>query len=339
MGTSTDSQTGAHDSETGAHGDTVVDTASDTGATGDTASDTATVTYVDSGSAVDTNGDTHGETDTGEDTHVDTGIDTATGETDANTDTESNGNSDVSTDTQTDTGCAVGYRGPDCEEACDCAKLAIATCTSSSFDCSLWVDGNRKTGTEEECQDGEEGCFLRDYDLDLGGRFFVNRFRFLSDWWTKRPGTWDLLASDDGVSFSLVMSARSNHAPWRCVDGEPCTSAVPDLCCPGGEQQDTSSLLDDYPKWDDFRFTGVVARYWRFRIKTGDDPLLLRMQEMELYGHECLGSECEVSKCNTGVCTEKSPAFCTCPACEPTASCTSAFVGDGPGCTSSEGLI
>ncbi len=281
----------------------------------------------DTGTSADTGTGTGADTATGVDTHADTAADTDTG---------SAGDSEMNTDTGTDTGCPVGYQGADCAQACESIKLDIASCSNISFDCSPWIDGDPKNETYQGCEDGGENCLAINYDFDLGDRFYVNRLRFLSDWFNKRPGTWDLLASDDGVNFSLVMSARSNRDPWRCVQDEPCTSAVPEVCCPGGIKQDTSSVGDNYPKWDDFGFTGVVARHWRFRIKSTDDPLNLIMREFELYGNSCLGSRCEASNCDTGVCTEKGEAFCMCAACEPPGSCTSAFVGDGPGCTTPE---
>lgn len=262
---------------------------------------------------------------------MDTGTDTDTG-SDAGSDTVG----EVDTDTETGTGCPVGYKGDDCSFACESTKLKIASCTNALFNCSMWIDGDYTKAAGEQCADGEENCFAIDYDFDLLRRYYVNRIRFLSDWYSKRPGTWDLLASDDGVNFSFVMSARSNHAPWNCVQDEICTEAVPEECCPGGSRQDTTSVGKDYPKWDDVRFTGAVARYWRFRIKTTDDLYNLTMRELELYGNGCLGSRCEVSPCKSGVCTEEAPAQCMCAGCEPKAWCTSAFTGSGPGCTTPE---
>lgn len=252
------------------------------------------------------------------------------------TETDTHTDSDGEIDTDAGTGCPVGYQGDDCSFVCDSTKLKIASCTNSLFNCSEWIDGDHKTPNGEECADGEENCFAIDYDFDLFRRYYVNRLRFLSDWYNKRPGAWDLLASDDGVHFSLVMTARSNHAPWKCVQDEVCTEAVPEVCCPGGSLQDTASVGETYPKWDDFRFTGAVARYWRFRINTTDSPKNLTMYELELYGNDCLGSRCEVSPCETGVCTEDAPARCTCAACEPKAWCASAFTDNGPGCTTPE---
>jgi hypothetical protein len=121
---------------------------------------------------------------------------------------------------------------------------------------------------------GEDNCFAVNYDFDLTQRYFVDRMRFKSDWWSKRPGTWDLLASDDGLNYSVIMSARSNQAPWKCVQGDPCTVAVPSACCPGGLTQDTSVVGDFYSKWDVFEFTGAVARYWRLRIKSTYNPTI-----------------------------------------------------------------
>ncbi|MCU0692477.1 MAG: hypothetical protein MUF54_13840 [Polyangiaceae bacterium] len=229
-----------------------------------------------------------------------------------------------------------GYRGEGCQQVCESTKLGIARCTNPLFDCSLWIDGNGKSSTGIQCPQGEGNCFAVNYDFDLAQRYFVDRIRFMSDWWAKRPGAWDLLASDDSVKYSLVMSARSNHAPWGCVQGEPCTAAVPEECCPGGVTQDTSSVGAWYAKWDDFRFTGVVAQYWRLRINTTDDPRSLVMAELELFGNGCLGSQCDVPTCTPGVCTEEGPASCACTDCQPEAACTSAFVGAVPGCTTPE---
>jgi hypothetical protein len=227
--------------------------------------------------------------------------------------------------------CALGHAGPSCT-ACPETKLTIQACAHPTLDCSKWIDGNNKTDTTDQCK-WASGCFATDVDFDLGTRQYVHRIRFLSDWWAKRPGTWEIWASDDNVNFSLVMSARSNKAPWKCVDGDPCTVAVPTECCPGGATQDTTTVGIHYPKWDDFTFSGVVARHLRFRIKTTDDADSLIMRELELYGHDCLGLTCATSSCGKGVCTGQENALCTCTDCQPTASCTSAFASAAPPCT------
>jgi hypothetical protein len=227
--------------------------------------------------------------------------------------------------------CALGYSGASCA-ACPQTELTIQSCTHAFIACSKWIDGDNKTSTSNQCQ--EAGCFATDIDFDLGSRQYVQRLRFLSDWWAKRPGTWELWASDDNANFSLVMDARSNKAPWKCVQGDPCTTEVPTECCPGGGTQDTSIVGTNYPKWDDFRFSGVAARYIRFRIKTTDDSDNLIMRELELYGHDCLGElACATSVCGTGVCTGQETAFCTCGSCQPAAFCDSAFTGTAPACT------
>jgi hypothetical protein len=228
--------------------------------------------------------------------------------------------------------CALGYAGAGCA-ACPKTKLTIQACAHPNINCSKWIDGDNKTMTSNQCQNAS-GCFATDFDLDLGSRQFVHRLRFLSDWWAKRPGTWELWASDDNVNFSLVMDARSNEAPWKCLQDDPCTSEVPAECCPGGVTQDITDVGSNYPKWDDFTFSGVAARHWRFRIETTDDPDALIMRELELFGHDCLGElACATSSCGTGVCTGQQSAICLCVNCQPTASCTSAFTGVAPPCT------
>jgi len=228
--------------------------------------------------------------------------------------------------------CSLGHTGASCA-ACTSAKLTIQTCAHATLACGLWIDGNNTTMTTNQCPSAS-GCFATDVDFDLGFRRFVHRIRFLSDWWSKRPGTWELLASDNNVDFSLVMSARSNNAPWQCVTDEPCTTEVPTECCPGGVKQDTSGVGTMYPKWDDFTFSGVTARYWRFRIQTTDDLDHLIMRELELYGHDCLGElACATSSCGKGVCTGQEATLCTCASCQATASCSSAFTGVAPPCT------
>jgi hypothetical protein len=226
--------------------------------------------------------------------------------------------------------CALGHAGASCA-ACPQTKRTIQSCAHASIACSKWIDGDDQTMTTDQCM--TSGCFATDIDFDLGSRQFVNRLRFLSDWWNKRPGTWELLASDDNDHFSLVMDARSNNAPWQCTDGDPCTAEVPEECCPGGgTQSGVGAKL--YPKWDDFTFSGLAARYWRFRIKTTDDRDSLIMRELELYGHDCLGElACATPSCGTGVCTGQETAFCACVSCQKTASCTSAFTGAAPPCT------
>jgi hypothetical protein len=229
--------------------------------------------------------------------------------------------------------CALGHAGASCA-ACPKTKRKVQSCAHATINCSKWIDGNNKTATWDTCPSGMSGCFATDIDFDLGSRQFVHRLRFLSDWWSKRPGIWELWASDDNANFSLVMDARSNKAPWECVHGDPCTAAVPTECCPGGVTQDTTGLSTHYPKWDDFTFSGVTARYWRFRIKTTDDSNHLDMRELELYGHGCLGDlACATSPCGKGVCTGQEKALCTCASCQSPASCTSAFTGVAPACT------
>ena len=239
--------------------------------------------------------------------------------------------------------CAVGFEGPSCDTcalgysgatcaACPQTKLTIQSCTHPTIACGEWIDGDNKTSTSDQCQ--RAGCFATDVDFDLGSRQYVNRIRFLSDWWAKRPGTWELWASDDNVSFSIVMDARSNKAPWKCIQGDPCTAEVPTECCPGGATQDTTAVGSNYPKWDDFTFSGVVARFWRFRILTTDDSDNLIMRELELYGHDCLGElACATPSCGAGVCTGQEAPLCACAGCVAPASCTSAFTGAAPACT------
>ncbi len=229
--------------------------------------------------------------------------------------------------------CALGYAGPICT-VCPETKLTIQTCTNADIVCSEWTDGDPKTMTSNKCPSNKSGCFATDFDLDLGTRQYVHRLRFLSDWWNKRPGDWDLWASDDNVHFSLVMTARSNKAPWECLQDVPCTAEVPTECCPGGVIQDTATVGRNYPKWDDFTFSGVTARYWRFHIKTTDDADNLIMRELELYGHDCLGElACATSSCGWGVCTGQEKERCTCAGCPSPGSCTSAFTGVAPACT------
>jgi hypothetical protein len=89
-----------------------------------------------------------------------------------------------------------------------------------------------------------------------------------------------------------------------------------------------------YPKWDDFGFSGVTARYWRFRILTTVDSNNLTMRELELYGHDCLGERaCATSSCGNGVCTGQEEARCMCAGCQAPATCASAFTGVLPACT------
>ncbi len=227
--------------------------------------------------------------------------------------------------------CALGQAGPSCA-ACPEGKLAIQACTNDFIDCAEWIDGDNNSSTSNSCP--ANNC-ATNVDFDLGARKFVNRLRFLSDWFNKRPGTWALLASDDNVNFSaVVINARSNRASWRCVAGDACTPEVPEVCCPGGVTQETTAVGTMYPKWDDFGFSGVTARYWRFRINTTDDPNSLIMRELELYGHDCLGEmACATSSCGTGVCTGQEQARCTCASCDAMAFCISAFTGVAPACT------
>jgi hypothetical protein len=328
----TDSET-LEDSHTGFVTDSSGPTDSDTGsATQDTGSDTVDTDSVtqDTGSATqDSDSDT---VDTGSETQ-DTG--SATQDTGSATEDSGSETQDTGSETEEDTGCSPGYQGAACTQICESTVLPIASCSNAVLSCDTWVDGNHNTSNSGNCGTLglESNCFALDYDLDLSQRFYVHRVRFLSDWWSKRPDDWQLLASDDGVHYNLVLSAKSHANPWQCVQDEPCTPAVPEECCPGGVTQDTSSVGKYYPKWDDFAFTGVVARYWRFRIASTRDLQNLIMRELELLGNLCLGQRCKVSSCGEGVCTADGSGFCSVLEDIAPASCTSAFVGPAPGCT------
>lgn len=274
-------------------------------------------------------------------TGTDKDTDTFSNPTDTGTlsDPADTGTQDDKTDTQTqadtvdtDADCPAGYQGVDCAEACPSSKLAIETCVNPMLDCSTMIDGDHTTATSRQCFLGREVCFPLDFDFVLSDRYYVDRMRFMSDWHNKRPQNWDLLASDDGVHYTRVISAQSNASPWQCIHGAPCTEAVPTECCPGGVEQDISAVGPNQPKWDDFRFTGAVARYWRFRIHSLYEPGYLELYDLELYGNRCLGTLCSEKNCGTGICTGKRPATCACADCQPTASCESAFAGTDPGC-------
>lgn len=290
--------------------------------------DGADTDNLESPDTVDTDTPTEtGSVDTSTPTDTDTPTDTGSADTDTPKDTE-----DTNTATDTDAGCPAGYQGVDCAEVCPSTRLAVEACHNPGVDCNTMIDGDHTTATSRECFLGQEACFPVDFDFSLSDRFYVNRVRFMSDWHNKRPRNWDLLASDDGVHYARVISASSNASPWRCVQGAPCTEAVPKECCPGGVEQDVSAVGAYYPKWDDFRFTGAVARHWRFRVHSLDGLGYLELYELEFFGNRCLGSLCSQTSCDGGICTGERPATCSCADCQPTASCESAFIDTGPGC-------
>ncbi|MCU0662275.1 MAG: hypothetical protein MUC50_08110 [Myxococcota bacterium] len=311
------------------------DTGSDSG-TQDSETSSGSVSQSDTGGTATDSQSASGTQDTGSGTQDSETSSSSVSQSDtAGTGTDSqttSGTQGTASDTQ-DTDCPPGYDGEACAHTCESSALDILSCSNSLFNCSAWIDGKNNIGASYTCPVGQENCLLINFDFDLGQRFYIHRFRFLSDWWSKRPGNWALLASDDGVHYSLVMTGRSNRAPWQCVQGEPCTTAVPQECCPGGVTQDTSAVGTTYSKWDDFSFTGVVARYWRWRIDSTDQADWLIMNEVDFFGNACLGTRCDVPDCGTGVCTGAGPAFCACPDCQPEASCTSAWVGTPPSCT------
>ncbi|MCU0660841.1 MAG: hypothetical protein MUC50_00775 [Myxococcota bacterium] len=322
---STDTVSGSDsDTEQGTDPDTTTDSQTTDSDTPDTGSQTTDSDTRDSETSSGSLSDSDSASTSG--TEEETVVDTTTGSQGSDSDTQ---------DTAP-IGCPPGFEGAGCAQACESIELDILSCANSRFNCSAWVDGKNATSAGEVCLESEPNCSAVDYNFDLGQRFYVQRFRFLSDWWSKRPDTWDLLASDDNVHFSLVMSGKSNRNPWRCVAGEACSPSVPQECCPGGVTQDTSTVGTTYPKWDDFSFAGVVARYWRFRLRATIDSLYLLMREVELFGNACLGSRCDESDCGTGVCTGESSAFCTCSDGQPQAGCTSAFVATAPRCTTAE---
>lgn len=261
--------------------------------------------------------------------------DTETNDSDSQTDDTDTSTPDSETN-QMDTNAecpAAGSKGVDCDEPCASIKLAVQQCANAEVECGTCLDSNYETATVRECFSGEDKCFPVDFDFTLADRFYVDRIRFMADWHNKRPSTWDLLASDDGVHYTLVISAQSNSNPWNCVQDAPCTEAVPKECCPGGVTQDISAVGEYFPKWDDFRFTGAVAKYWRFRVHSiFSATVTMEIYELEFYGNKCLGTLCSHTSCDIGICTGDRPAACTCADCQPSASCTSAFVGTGEGC-------
>ncbi len=153
-------------------------------------------------------------------------------------------------------------------------------------------------GTSELCTYGSEcpeGC-IEDLWIrfDFGRSVQANHFRFLADWWNKRPDNWELWVSDDpalqpNAGATPVTAGVGARNPWQCVSGEACTDEVPDVCCPDGRDrpQDTRDVGDNWPKLDQQELSWQSGRYWYFLIKNTRDRSYLHLFEAQLFGGTC----------------------------------------------------
>lgn len=146
---------------------------------------------------------------------------------------------------------------------------------------------------DSECT---EGC-IRDawIRFDFGSRAYIDRIRYMADWWSKRPDDWELWVSDDpdltpDHGATRVVQGVGMANPWVCEEGESCADAsVPDACCPGGRQQ-PQSLIDvgpNWPRFDELEFDGESGRYWYYVIRNTRDPNNCLFFELELFEKDC----------------------------------------------------
>lgn len=134
----------------------------------------------------------------------------------------------------------------------------------------------------------------------------VTELRYRSDWWNKRPATWELWASDDADLTPMsgarrVATGDGRRAPWECVTGEPCSEGVPDECCPAGRTQPQSVAAGAHiAKWEVHPLAEPAAgRFFFFRVLTTEEPGNLELDGFELRGHDCFdqGGVFPVARC------------------------------------------
>ncbi|MEM1417289.1 MAG: hypothetical protein AAGH15_20495, partial [Myxococcota bacterium] len=219
--------------------------------------------------------------------------------------------------------------GIDISSAPVCVRHAVAACQTSNADiegCERLYDraefalrcpeltrislNCRSSGEpsycvrDADCPESEAfGCVEESwFRFDLGAARTVSELRFIGGWWADRPRDYELWTTDDptalpGEGATLVYEGRATMNPHVCIEGDPCTSDVPDGCCPNGRSQpqvvDQSAftpacVLGDHPKIDAASFRATTGRYWFYVIKNGyfDDRIWL--YEVEL-GDGCFG--------------------------------------------------
>ncbi len=183
-----------------------------------------------------------------------------------------------------------------CEKLYDAQEFA-ATPSTSGIDGLLCEPGGESSFCTYD-QGCDNGC-IRDVWIrfDLGVPRYVDRIRYMADWWAKRPDEWELWVSDDPMltpdqGATRVTDGFGHSNPWVCTHGGSCDApSVPDVCCPHGsnQPQDTSEVGDTWPRFDEQDFPGESGRYWYYVIRNTRFPQQALMFELELFGSECTG--------------------------------------------------
>ena len=187
-----------------------------------------------------------------------------------------------------------------------CDPLPVLDCLSSHADlpyCEITGAVHyfkcANDGTSSFCTYGgncaAEGCISRvSFRYDLGQPQSVQRMRYRSDWWNKRPHHWELWASNSTQDVpqngaQLVANGIGKPAPWGCVTGEACTDDVPIECCPNGRNnpQDTVNVGTFYGKYDEATFGATEARYWYFVVVDTYEKNWFIQDEFELFSDIC----------------------------------------------------
>jgi len=196
--------------------------------------------------------------------------------------------------------------GSDATIPCDDAleRLWPSSCGSSvpRTECERALDADAQTRFSVACERHPEACdfqsagctetgCIRDLTLRLSlpQARRLERLRFRSDWWEKRPSTYELWVSsteamgpDSGAT--LVSAALAQRAPWVCQAGESCApDYVPDHCCPAGRDAPQAPPTEFESLWDDLEIPAVDGRVWWLRVRDTSDKNQLSIFEIELY--------------------------------------------------------
>lgn|GEM_PF-2918205 len=177
--------------------------------------------------------------------------------------------------------------------ACEALPSGALPCTGLLGDGDVTV--SCASGGPDCADDGgaDDGGVDAWFGVVLPWRRVVTQLRFRSDWWQKRPTTWELWASDDpaqvpGAGARLVGSGDGHAPPWECVSGEPCDDpAVPDACCPDGRTSPQRVPADGHiAKWDVHPVDGA-GKYFFLRVVGTQDGETLILDDIALDGHDC----------------------------------------------------
>ncbi len=246
--------------------------------------------------------------------------------------------------------CFEGFEGDDCT-ACRTVGVAPESCVAAnaeeSDNCTRTLDGAPTGGALAfVCEAGENSAGCVDgaiQNADIGYAFdsavTLSSVRLLSDWWSKRPTTWEVWTSDSldvtpDSGATLVASAAARVAPWQCVTGEACDDNTPDHCCPDGRDQaqriDEGALL---AKYDQVSFAATEASVWWVRATSSASGSSLLFMETEFRSPQCdTADACAANPCFSDevTCTNTAEGYIC-------GACPSGLEGDGESCSEADG--